>query len=187
MFSLNHSHLFIRDMDIYFTKTNIMDCIAKYNFGEIYDCSILPGTTKFTNNVIIYIKKWGRGEYPVAAKTRLSNGQSIKIYYNNMDCWKATSYDPTKQVALKLKIANNIAEIIRFGQMHIDTNTNSNTNTNTNSNTNTNTNSNTNTNTNITLPHCEDTLRNSYIEINYGDCHKILPPRRRVCKKKVSN
>ena len=152
-------------MDIYFTKTNIMDCITKYKFGDIYDCSILPGTTKFTNNVIIYIKKWGRGEYPVAAKTRLSNGRSIKIYYNNMDCWKATSYDPTKKVALKLKIANNIAEIIRVGQMHIDTNTN----------------------TNITLPHCETTLKDTYIEVDYGDCHKILPPRRRVCKKKVSN
>ncbi len=157
MFSLNQPHLFIRDMDIYFTKQEIINCIAKYNFGEIYDCSILPGTTKFTNNVIIYIKKWGRAEYTIAAKTRLTNGQSIKLYYDELDCWKATSYDPTKMVSLKLKIANNVAAII--ASVEDATNTTISTN---------------NTHNVYTLPN-----------INYGDCHKILPPHRKVCKKNI--
>lgn len=165
MFSQNQLHLFIRDIDIYFTKTKIINCITKYNFGEIYDCSILPGTTKFTNNVIIYIKKWGSTNYSVSVRNRLTNGKSIKIYYDNMDCWKATSFDSTKNVSLKLRIASNIAEILsNIEQIPIiDTNTNT-----------------------TSLPSCDTTLKETYIEINYGDCHKILPPRRRVCKKNIS-
>lgn len=118
MFSLNHPHFIIRDMDIYFTKDVIIQHIRKHKLGEIFDISILPGTTKFTNNVIVYMKKWKYSDYATNFKTDLINGKSVKIYYAKKDFWNATLYDPTKNVIYKISLNISKANIIHLIENH---------------------------------------------------------------------
>lgn len=140
MFSLKHPHLLICNVDKQFTKQNIINIINNLQIGKIHDISVLSGSSKHTNNIVVFMNKWNSSLYANECKDVLYYKQYFNVYYNTNEFWKVGLYDPTKNA----KSIN----IVRS-----------------------------------TRPSVQIDERNQSLIIDYGDCYKIKPPRRRVSRK----
>lgn len=140
MFSLKHPHLLIRNVDKQFTKQNIITIINNLQIGKIYNISVSSGSTKHTNNIVVFMNKWNSSLYANECKEVLYHQKYFNVYYNTNEFWKVGLYDPTKNAkSVNIVLSN--------------------------------------------TPSVQQDKHNQSLIINYGDCYKFKPPRRRVSRK----
>ena len=209
-FSLNTHHLIINDVDIYFSKYDIIQIVNKCNIGEIFDVSLSIGSTKFTNNAIIFITQWKTTNKVNAIKRTIINGKCLKIPYDDKGfVWEASLYDPIKTCINNKHKPSKKTKRSNKRKCTTNTNTNNNANANANAianimdyanstskvndvidnNDNDNDNANDNANANASKSLSTTTRKFNkdacYIDINYGDLSKYIMPKRRILSKTI--